>query len=76
MPYGACVASRRFKKRHSDDRFRKPTFFDARKRRLRVDERLKGGKNFRFQKYRDTCFLKQIPSWILAMTCYANHVMK
>ena len=35
-----------------------------------------GGKNLRFDKYRDTCFLKQIPSWILAMTCYANHVMK
>ena len=41
MPHGACVVNRRFKKRHSDDRFRKPTFFDARKRRLRVDERLK-----------------------------------
>ena len=41
MPYGACVVSRRFKKRHSDDRFQKPTFFDVRKRRLRVDERLK-----------------------------------
>ena len=47
-------------KRDSDDRFRKPTFFDARKRRLRVDERLKRRKKiFVFKNIGTRAFLSK-----------------